>query len=68
MADSPQQPVPSDWQTAKRRAGCLMGCLTEPVGILFLVVGGLIGGYLWGRKAERKTEAEQREAAEEDND
>jgi hypothetical protein len=68
MSESQQQPTPSNWQTAKRRAGCLLGCLTEPFVLVALVLGGLLGGYFWGRKSERRLEAEPEEAAAEDND
>ena len=46
----------------KRRAGCLWGCLTEPLVILFLVAVALLTGrYLWRRRSEESSQTEGRE-------
>ena len=39
-----------EWRAVKRKAGCLLGCLTEPWVMFVLVIAGVIGGYWWGRR------------------
>ena len=53
-----QEPVtdeePERETKLRRRAGCLWGCLTEPLVILVLVLAALLTGrYLWGRRHAR---------------
>ena len=49
------KPSPARGQRSafRRKAGCLLACLTEPLVMLFLLIGSVIGGYLWGRRSAR---------------
>ena len=68
----PQRPDPrqphsdASWGTVKRRAGCLAGCLTEPFVFVFLILGGLLGGYLWSRKPRARKSPDDQTPAEDD--
>jgi len=50
---SEDKPDGKEWRDAKRQAGCLWGCLTEPFVIGALMIGSVFGAYSYGRKAER---------------
>jgi hypothetical protein len=51
MSVSDDLPRDSRWQRTQRRAGCIAGCLTQPFVIVWLVLGSLLAGWLWRRKA-----------------
>lgn len=53
MSSSENDRNKREWRDAKRHAGCLWGCLSEPFVIATLVIGSLFGAYNFGRKAER---------------
>ncbi len=57
MSEPAQPPREPWWRRTRRRAGCLAGCLTEPLVILGLVVGGLVAGWLWKRKGHSAPES-----------
>lgn len=75
MSETPEQPdagaqapAPQDssWRTLRRRAGCIAGCLTEPLVIVGLMIGSLVGGFLWGRKSVQKPTPEEPEGTQDD--
>jgi len=51
MSEPEDNPVEPRGQRLKRRAGCLVGCLTEPLVMVWLVAGSILAGWLWRRKA-----------------
>ncbi len=64
MSESAEPPREPWWRRTRRRAGCLAGCLTEPLVILGLVVGGLFAGWLWKRKRRPAPESSATEDVE----
>lgn len=53
MSEQPGETIRREtggWGTFRRKAGCLFGCLTEPLVLVVLALGTLIGWRLWGRK------------------
>lgn len=64
MAERTPDRPKREWRDIKRQAGCLWGCLTEPLVLFVLAIGSLLGAYSYGRKAERarlKQEQQERE-------
>ena len=53
MSESRSDAAKREWRDAKRHAGCVWGCLTEPFVLIALVTASMFGAYTFGRKAER---------------
>ena len=52
--------TPVEWEDVRRKAGCLLGCLTEPLVIIPLVIVALISRAAWKRRRARSLRAEER--------
>jgi hypothetical protein len=59
MSEQPERRGPPDsdnWKNLGRKAGCLWGCLTEPLVLVILAVGTLIGWRLLGQRSRSRRE------------
>lgn len=60
MTTQQQERPRREWRDVKRQAGCLWGCLTEPLVLVILAFGSLFGAYKIGRQAERSRLQQER--------
>lgn len=57
---APERSNQREWRDVKRQAGCVWGCLTEPLVLVVLAIASLFGAYKFGRTTERAREAQER--------
>jgi hypothetical protein len=56
--DAERKPQGKGWAATRRRAGCVLGCLTEPLVIIWLMLGSALAGWLWRwRRDERRAQS-----------
>ncbi|MBU0607171.1 MAG: hypothetical protein KKI08_04755 [Armatimonadetes bacterium] len=56
MSETDETPIEPRGERLKRHAGCLVGCLTEPLVMVWLLAGSILAGWLWRRKARPATQ------------